>query len=359
MLIQTKFDNSTTLICYNQINKDGDTLKTKQKRKRKKRLRLKTEVKRFLIYFAFFIYLISFTIKESIIIYKDFQYQKTYEYKLIQVGYTKKDANILIDKLADNILDRIITEEKPNEHYKHILTQKYYLDKNFDTYVEYKTYHESTSYEDVIAIVNVNANKGWYNETYETNLKDNYLMIVNKFYYLDSNFKRDDLSSINLSYAYANNSAANIVIENFSKMHTDIKNELGVHLMVNSSYRSYNDQQSIYNDFKNISLKYADSYAARPGHSEHQTGLAIDLTSLQHPYVNDTENSFDKSEEYEWLKQNCHKYGFILRYPQGKEHITGYNTESWHFRYVGIEAATTIFKENITFDEYYAFYIAK
>ncbi len=336
----------------------GDIMKVIKKRK-KRRLRLKTKVKRFLIYFIFFIFLISFTIKESIKIYKDFKYQETYEYKLIQVGYTKKEANILIDKLDNKKLDTIVTEEKTNEHYTKILTQKYFITKNFDTYVEYKTYHESTSYEDVIAIVNVNANKGWYNVTYPTNLKDQYLMIVNKFYYLEKNFKRDDLQSVNLAYAYANNSSAQIVIENFANMRTDIETELGVHLMVNSSYRSYEDQESIYNDFKNISLKYADSYAARPGHSEHQTGLAIDITSLEHPYINDTANSFDQSAEYEWLKNNCHKYGFILRYPKGKEHITGYNTESWHFRYVGIDVATKIYQENITFDEYYAYYIAK
>ena len=331
----------------------------KKVRKKKKRLRLKSSVKRFLIYFIFFVCIISYTIKESIAIYEEFQYQKTYEYKLIQVGYTKKEANILINKLEEKRLDKILEEKKTNEHYTKILTQKYFIPRHFDTYVEYKTYHEKTSYEDVISIVNVNANKGWYNEIYETNTKDNLLMIVNKFYYLDKSFKRDDLQSVNLAYAYANNKAASIVIENFENMRNDVQNELGVRLMVNSSYRSYENQAAIYNDFKNISLKYADSYAARPGHSEHQTGLAIDITSLEHPLINDTENSFDKSEEYEWLKNNCHKYGFILRYPKGKEHITGYNTESWHFRYVGTDVATKIYQENITFDEYYAYYIAK
>lgn len=331
----------------------------KVRKSKKKRLKLKTEVKRFLVYFIFLVGLGIYTVKESIAIYNDFQYQKTYEYKLLQLGYTKKESNILTSKLKDKQLDKILTEEEPNQHYTNILTQRYYLDKNFETYVEYKTYHESTSYKDVIAIVNVHANKGWYNETYKTNIKDNFLMLVNKFYALDKDFKRDDLQSVNLAYAYASNSVASIVIENFEQMRAEVQNQLGVRLMVNSSYRSYEDQLAIYNDFKNISLKYADSYAARPGHSEHQTGLAIDITSLEHPYINNTENSFDKSAEYEWLKNNCHNYGFILRYPKGKEHITGYNTESWHFRYVGVEAASKMFKEDLTLDEYYAYYIAK
>ena len=123
--------------------------------------------------------------------------------------------------------------------------------------------------------------------------------------------------------------------------------------MVNSSYRSYKDQDEIYKSFKTVSLQYADSYAARPGFSEHQTGLALDITSLEHK----SQKEFKESVEYKWLKDNCYKYGFILRYPENKEHITGYNTESWHFRYVGNEAAKIIHDENITFDEYYAYYI--
>ena len=337
----------------------GDILKVVKKRKKKKRLRLKTEVKRFLIYFIFFLSLFIYTIKESITIYKDFKYQETYEYKLIQLGYTKKESTALIKYLKPQTLDKILLEEEKNEYYYNIVTQKYYMEKNFQSYVDYKTYHTSTNYKDVIAIVNVNAHHGWYNKIYDTNLNDGNLMLVNKFYKLPSTYKREDLESVSLQYAYANNSAAPIVIENFQNMRTDIQTELGVHLMVNSSYRSYEDQQSIYNDYKNISLKYADSYAARPGHSEHQTGLSIDITSLEHPYITNDDKSFDRSAEYEWLKNNCHKYGFILRYPKGKEHITGYNTESWHFRYVGINPATKMYEEDITLDEYYAFYIEK
>lgn len=298
-----------------------------------------------------------YTIKESIKIYEEFQYRETYEYKIEQIGYSKKETAKLIEILPEEKLNYLL-ENEYNEIYYNIVKQKYYLDKNFDKYIEYKTYHEDTSYEDVIAIVNVHANIGWYNETYEANIEDGYLVLVNKFYYLPENYERADIEPISLQYAYHNNKAATIVIENFELMRQDVEDELGIHLMVNSSYRPYSDQEEIYNEYKKKSLKYADSYAARPGHSEHQTGLSIDLTSLEHPYINNTEDSFDKSAEYEWLKNNCHKYGFILRYPEGKDYITGYNAESWHFRYVGVEAATQIHEEGITFDEYYAYYIA-
>lgn len=193
-----------------------------------------------------------------------------------------------------------------------------------------------------------------YNETYPSNTNEGYTILVNKFYYLDNDYERIDLQPISLQYSYEGNSAAEIVIENFKNMKNDCEELLNIHLMINSSYRTYNDQEEIYNEYKKVSLKYADSYAARPGHSEHQTGLAIDITSLEHPQI----STFKESEEYEWLKNNCHKYGFILRYPEGKEHITGYNTESWHFRYVGEKIATQIYNEGITFDEYYAYYIA-
>lgn len=324
------------------------------RKKRKKRLRLKPKVARFLIYFIFFIIMGIYTINESRKIIADFKYRETYEYKITEKGYKLEEAKKLIEILPDEKLNYILDNEY-NEMYYNIVSQKYYLNKNFEKYIQYKEYHEDTSYEDVIAIVNVHANAGWYNESYETNINDGFLIIVNKFYHLDKSYERTDLQNINLDYAYANNSAAEIVIKKFKQMRDDIEEEMNVHLMVNSSYRSYEDQEEIYNEFKKVSLKYADSYAARPGYSEHQTGLAIDITSLEHP----TANEFKESEEYKWLKENCHKYGFVLRYPEGKEHITGYNTESWHFRYVGEEAATQIYKENITFDEYYAYYIEK
>ncbi len=323
------------------------------KKKKKRRLRLKSSFKRFLVYLSFFTGMTIYTIKESIKIYEDFKYQETYEYKINQVGYSMEQTKKLIEILPEERLNFLL-ENEYNEVYYNIVTQKYYIPKYFDKYVEYQEYHDDESYKDIIAQVNVHANIGWYNETYDSKIEDNFHVLVNKFYHLDENYERDDIINANLAYAYHNNSAAEIVLEEFKRMRDDAESILGVHLMINSSYRSYKDQEEVYNSFKKISLKYADSYAARPGHSEHQTGLSLDITSLEHKNIND----FKVSEEYNWLKENCHKYGFILRYPEGKEHITGYNTESWHFRYVGNDVAKQIYEEQITFDEYYAYYIA-
>ena len=94
-------------------------------------------------------------------------------------------------------------------------------------------------------------------------------------------------------------------------------------------------------------MEYALTCSAKPGHSEHQTGLAVDVEGENKDYDN-----FEDTKEFIWMKNNAHRFGFILRYPKGKEHITGFKYEPWHYRYVGIETATKIFKQNITLEEY-------
>ena len=97
--------------------------------------------------------------------------------------------------------------------------------------------------------------------------------------------------------------------------------------------------------------KKADIYSARPGYSEHQTGLCTD--------INTVDSSFANTKEAKWLADNSYKYGFILRFPKGKEDITGYKYEPWHYRYVGEETAKIIYDEDLTLEEYYAYYIEK
>lgn len=119
----------------------------------------------------------------------------------------------------------------------------------------------------------------------------------------------------------------------------------GIKLWMTSGYRSYYDQQYIYNGYvKRDGQEKADTYSARPGHSEHQTGLAYDL--------NDLDWNFGETPEGMWIAENCHKYGFILRYPEGKEKITGYKYEPWHIRYLGVEKATEIFESGLCLEEF-------
>ena len=121
--------------------------------------------------------------------------------------------------------------------------------------------------------------------------------------------------------------------------------EEGIKLWMTSGYRSYYDQEYIYNGYvKRDGQEKADTYSARPGHSEHQTGLAYDL--------NDLDWNFGETPEGIWVAENCYKYGFILRYPEGKEEITGYKYEPWHIRYVGVEKATEIYESGLCLEEF-------
>ena len=126
----------------------------------------------------------------------------------------------------------------------------------------------------------------------------------------------------------------------------------GHELWVKTAYRSYKDQYNTYTwTLKNVGEEETIYYHAIPGTSEHQTGLAVDIVCEASEYKN--EPGFESTKEYIWLKENCYKYGFTLRYLEGKEAITGYLYEPWHYRYVGVELATYLMKHSLTLEEYY------
>ena len=319
---------------------------------KKKRLKIRIRAIEVLCYILIAIFTTKYAISHGIEIHKNYEYQKTDEYLLIQKGYKKEDVLEFQKELSQDNIDYLL-EQDHNEDYTNIILSKYFKQKYFNDYIEYKLYHRKTTIEDTIAIVNTHASLGWYNEEYVSQNYNEYLVIANKFYKLPEDYQRDDLISTNLAYSYSGNKASKVVVEAFEEMYKDIQKELGVHLMINSSYRSYEYQEKLYNNYLRTSIQYADSHAARPGHSEHQTGLVLNISSQENP-----NDSFDTSEEFEWLKNNSYKYGFIQRYPEDKKNITGFS-ETWLFRYVTPEVAKIIHDEEITFDEYYAFYIEK
>ena len=126
----------------------------------------------------------------------------------------------------------------------------------------------------------------------------------------------------------------------------------GMTLYIESGYRSYEHQTRTYNSVKKArGEEYADKYVAKPGHSEHQTGLAMDITNIDH-MDDDHEKQLGTMPEGIWLRDNAHRFGFILRYPEDKVDTTGYNYEPWHFRYVGVNLATALNEAGLTLDEY-------
>ena len=155
------------------------------------------------------------------------------------------------------------------------------------------------------------------------------ILIVNKKYSLPANY----------------NPGVNPTASNALKQLQQAATNAGHNIPLLSGFRSYSRQQTLYNNYvARDGQALADTYSARPGHSEHQTGLAFDVGQL--------DNNYGSTKAGTWLKENCHKYGFIIRYPKGKESITGYQYEPWHIRYVGIEHATNIMNQNITLEEY-------
>lgn len=196
-----------------------------------------------------------------------------------------------------------------------------------------------------------------FGNNYYKNIKvvtepDIYLVLVNKEFKLPSNYIPANLELISNEYANENKYLRTEARIAFEKLSHDAK-ELGYRIVAVSTYRDYEYQDKIYNIYVEEKGKsYADNCSARPGHSEHQTGLAVDVEGSNYDY-----DEFENSKEFIWMKENAYKYGFILRYPQGKETITGFKYEPWHYRYVGIDTAKTIYDENLTLEEYYDKYI--
>ena len=312
----------------------------------KKRRRLKKEVYYFLGGFVLFIIII-------VALVKHINYINSYEYKLGKIGYSENEKEILLtlkDKELDKLLDR-----KYNSKIVSFVKQKYFIFSNLDRYLEYQKENKSVKIKKIVSLVNVRADYEWYDEdaVKDTDTSLNELMLVNKFYKLNKKYVPDKITDIKSTYAYADNSTTEEVLEAFKNMWSAAKKD-DIALIITSSYRSYEDQDKVWESYATKSEEYADSYAARAGFSEHQTGLALDIVTY-----NSTMNNFDDSDAAKWLKKNSYKYGFILRYPKDKEDITGYDYEPWHFRYVGKDLAKIIHDKNITFDEYYAYYIEK
>lgn len=175
-------------------------------------------------------------------------------------------------------------------------------------------------------------------------------MLVNKFYKLDSSYTPEDLIEVSSTYGFSGNFVSESIYDELTDMLSDARSD-GYTILVSQGYRSYTDQEDAYNDIEDAyGTSEADDVAARPGHSEYQTGLSVEL---------DVYGGTDTEEAKTWLNVNAYKYGFILRYPSGKENITGFDSNAWRYRFVGTDIARKIHEENITFDEYYMYYINK
>lgn len=241
-----------------------------------------------------------------------------------------------------------------SDEYTNFKKIPYYKNINKERYVSYYEKNKNYPYEKIVLYVNIGLDKEPYSYTKKANLSLGNQILVNKYHKLDDDYVPEDLVTINSKYfinALRNNKLKRIAKESFEKLSIDsIKN--GTPVYGQSAYRSYETQSEIFKEeIKNYGLEEALKSVAKPGYSEHQTGLSIDVSSTKEGNMLDFENT----PSYEWMIKNAHKYGFILRYNKSKESIHSYINEPWHYRYVGIIIATDMYNNysDLTYEEYF------
>ena len=270
--------------------------------------------------------------------------------KLITTSTKEKENKIIIKENNNNDTKKDNNKDKRLDELENIDKKIDYFNYNYiDRYINYKEKNKELSIEQIIKNVNMNLDKTHYEDKIPAKNLNEETILVNKYYYLDENYVPNNLEKINNQYALDNMKLVKEAKEAFEKLSKDASKE-NLNIIAMSAYRSYSYQIDLYNRYaKSDGKEKADTYSGRPGHSEHQTGLAVDVYNKKLPYT-----SFENTKEYEWMMKNAYKYGFILRFPKDKEEETGYHFESWHYRYVGIDIATYIKENNISFEEYYA-----
>ena len=213
------------------------------------------------------------------------------------------------------------------------------------SYRDYAAQLPLLSPEEVVLMVNMGLDRPFYTAPTPIDDPDSLTVLVNKYNVLPADY----IPQLEVLGAdYGRGSLRPQAAAQFRAM-ADAAREEGITLKSVSAYRSYATQRATYNRYlTQYSQALVDTFSARAGHSEHQTGLALDIN------VASVKAHFENTAEFAWLQENCARFGFLLRYPQGKDAITGYRFEPWHYRYVGTEIATLCMEQGLTYEEYAA-----
>lgn len=265
---------------------------------------------------------------------------------LLDINYKGEEINFILSNYLDNI-DILL-----NMEYIDILQFKDISNFDINNIERYLAYQQANDYDikTVVTYVNIGLDQDGYSNyiTYTTEEVENDLTIlVNKYHKLPDDYEPNDLVPLSYNSSYKLRKEAAQAYEQLSSAAL-LDNVIFYPF---SAYRSYETQNILYTRYKARDGQIqADTYSARPGFSEHQLGLAVDIRS-------NTLTSNLTTSDYEWMLENSYKYGFIIRYPKGKQHITQFIEEPWHIRYLGVELATKVHDSNLTYDEYYDLYI--
>jgi len=266
---------------------------------------------------------------------------------LLNLGYSDSDINKIYEKLTDESINILINNDYI-EDIANIISIAYFKEDNLSRYLNYYTSKEDTI-ENTITFVNIGLDNEYYTNVTKIKDQNDILVLVNKYNSLNKNYIPTDLKTISSKYQWLgrSNQLRNDAAKAFEEMcKAALKDNITIY--AGSGYRSYATQKYLYDNYvATDGFVNAETYSARPGFSEHQTGLAIDI-------ANKTDFIDKNDKEYNWLINNSYKFGYILRYPKNKDKITGYMYEEWHYRYVGKEIAKEVYESNLTYDEYIA-----
>ena len=267
---------------------------------------------------------------------------------LIKKGYSNSNISMILAHGSDRDVRDFAKRDKIN-YLEEFFSLPYAKLRNYDRYVDYSN-ETGEDDETTVLAVNLDMDKEDYKDSIVVK-KFSTDMLVNKHRSLEKDYEPDDLVSIDSEYAADDTQkGARVAVNAFISMYEAAKKD-GYDLVINSSYRSYQDQVDICDTYRDLyGENYVTNFVAKPGFSEHQTGLSFDIGSRN-------SNVFAESEEYEWIQENAHKYGFIQRFPEKYEAVTGFRAEPWHYRYVGKKIAKYIYENDIPFEEYYAMFL--
>lgn len=216
-----------------------------------------------------------------------------------------------------------------------------------DRYRAYKLDNPEYSMEDIITHTNMGIDVPFFTRDAVVITNPHEMdVLVNKVYKLPDGYVPQDLIQVD---GYRNQTMQAPAASAFKEMATACE-KLGFEIFAYSGYRSYDLQTMIFDNMVELKgVEYTEQYVSRPGHSEHATGLSMDVSidGMDYSYIHEHDRYMDF---YNILSE----YGFIIRYPEGKEELTGYEYESWHIRYVGVELAKEIEESGLTLDEYIA-----
>lgn len=262
-----------------------------------------------------------------------------------------------IDITAKNLnqITSFIKHDYEAKRISEFLKLPYYRLENTERYIAYDDHKKAV--KDIVRDINVGLDYKFYTHVDTVENVTDLQVLVNKYHKLPDRYVPENMVKVSSVCALDEDNGCTTTDIKVRKEAADAFSQLvaaankkGFQLKAISGFRDYDYQKSLYDtNLKLYGREYADSYFTRPSFSEHNTGLAIDVTINHHDYTELQSNQY-----YDWLLKHLADYGFILRYPKEFEHVTGISYESWHIRYVGKEIAENIQKRNISFDEYIA-----